>query len=341
MSEITVAITTYNLTRYIRQCFDDLAAQTFQDFDILVYDDCSTDETREQLARLQEQLGNKLRLLFGETPLRMPAKARNALLSSGIGGKYVVFLDGDDRIEPTFLERLYTAAEAGQADVAICAYDRFEDESGHILCQEMEGWPEDLYLDSTNAPDLAFINTALWNKLIRTDRIRGLRMPTFSVGEDASFLWALYMRCKKIVCVDQILIHYRVRRLSVISNTPEESILKFADELQSLYNRADGWIKDQIGLAVFIHIGLSMMIRAYDNPQIDNHKMIAWTRLLFSDTFNWFRGNPCFRLSNLWDHGIKGIGLWGAFLCYRLHCASFFFWAIKAAKNTLHVDFKF
>lgn len=341
MSAVTVAITTYNLKQYLKQCFDDLAAQTFRDFDILVYDDCSTDGTREQLAQFQEQLGNKLRLQLGETPLRMPAKARNALLNSEINGKYVVFLDGDDRIKPSFLEHLYTAAEAGQADVAVCAYDRFEDESGHVLCQEMRGWPEEIVLGEQIDRSPAFINTALWNKLIRTDLIDDLRMPECTVGEDASFLLALYLRSKKIVCIDEILIHYRVRAASVISNTPEETIYSFAGALQNLWNCASGCMRNHIALAAFIHIGLSMSMRAYDNPRIDRKKVMSWIRSWFAETFNWFRGNSCFRLSYLLRHGVKGLGLWGSLWFYRCNCFSLFLWAVNTAKKVFHVDFKF
>ena len=43
MPEITVAITAYNLEKYIKNCINELMNQTFQDFEILIYDDCSSD----------------------------------------------------------------------------------------------------------------------------------------------------------------------------------------------------------------------------------------------------------------------------------------------------------
>lgn len=341
MPEITVAMTSYNLARYLKPCFDDLSAQSFQDFEILVYDDCSTDETREHLMRYQAQFGPKMRMVWGEAPLRMASKARNALLDMGISGKYVVFLDGDDRIEPDFLERLYTEAESRQADVAVCAYDRFEDESGHVLCQEMRGWPKELLLGGEGAPSPALINTALWNKLIRTERISGLRMPEVSVGEDAAFVLSLYMRCKKIACIDEILVHYRVRDASVISNTSEEAIYALADALEQRWRAADKPMKDHIALAVFIHIGLSLAMRAYDSPRFSGKRVLAWIRGWFDDTFHWFRGNPCFRMSFLLKHGVKGLGLWTAFVCYRCHCFRLFLWAIDTAKRIFHMDYRF
>ena len=45
MSKITVVITAYNLQKYLDRCLEQLFGQTFQDFDVLIVDDCSTDGT--------------------------------------------------------------------------------------------------------------------------------------------------------------------------------------------------------------------------------------------------------------------------------------------------------
>ena len=63
MPEITVAITTHNLEAYLTDCLEELLAQTYQDFQILVYDDCSGDGTREILAAYGQRLGDKLRVI--------------------------------------------------------------------------------------------------------------------------------------------------------------------------------------------------------------------------------------------------------------------------------------
>lgn len=343
MPEITVALTTYNLENYIRSCFEELKKQTFQDFEILVYDDCSCDGTREILSCIKGEIGNRLHIIYGDTPQKLPAKSRNKILDSGcISGKYIVFLDGDDSIEPDFLEALYLHLKDTGADLAFCAYDRFEDETGHVLCQEMRGYPSHFVLGTEETPSLAFINTSLWNKLICVDRIADLRMPEFSVGEDASFLQALYARCSKIACVDQILIHYRVRAASVISNTPEESIYRFANELAKLSNSCNSkWLRDNIAFAAFIHIGLSMMLRAYDNPDIDTGSVLRWIQAYFKEYYSFFAHNPYLKLKYLLKHKIKGLGIWGALLCYRLHIFPFFLWLFKTATTVLHTDIKF
>ena len=72
MPAITVAITTHNLEMYLQSCFAELEAQTFQDFSVLLYDDCSTDGTREVLGQLQLRWGDRLEVILGEVPQKTP-----------------------------------------------------------------------------------------------------------------------------------------------------------------------------------------------------------------------------------------------------------------------------
>lgn len=342
MPEITVGITTHNLEKYIRTCIEELIHQTYQSFDILVYDDCSTDQTREILKELQMEYAEHIQLIFGQEPLKSPARARNALLDSGmIQGKYLVFLDGDDSIEQDFLEKLHMAAEKSQAEITLCAYDRFEEETGHVLCQEMRGFPEVIQLPDQKGI-LAFVNTSLWNKLILVESIGVVRFPDFKVGEDLSFLFALYEKCTSIACVDNILIHYRVRRSSVISNMEEETVYQFAEELLRLHSGAsDAWFRDTLELAIFIHIGISMPLRMYGNKKNDISALLSWLYAYFQDHFHWFRGKRLLRFPSLVRYGFKGVGLWGAKSCYCARCFPLFLWLYQTVTKVLHIDIKF
>ena len=83
MPEITVAITTHNLERFLGPCLEELLGQTFQDFEILVYDDCSTDRTGEILENYRSRCPEKMRILWGQTLQGSPARSRNAIWAAG------------------------------------------------------------------------------------------------------------------------------------------------------------------------------------------------------------------------------------------------------------------
>ncbi len=341
MPEITVVITSYNLEQYIGRCLGELFSQTYQDFDIVLVDDCSKDRTRDWVQDYVNRYPRRIQTFYLDQNLGSPAKTRNWALNSGfIDGKYVVFLDGDDSIEPQYLERLHTLIEETGADVAVCAYDRV-DEAGRVLCTEMQGFPACLALPPRDDL-LAFVNGSLWNKMFDSRLALEHRIPDFKVGEDLCYQQAVYQDCQRIVFTAQVLIHYRVRGVSVISNTSQQTIHQFAEELASQHRQTDHPAqKDTIALLAFIHIGLSMALRASDNPDISVRQHLKWTRSYLKEEYDWFRDNRWMRLSQLKKHGIKGLAIWVCRILYRINCFRLFLWCYHGATRLFHVDFKF
>lgn len=342
MPSITAVITTYNLEKHIENCFHDLLGQTFTDFDVAVVDDCSTDGTPAVIKAYGKRYPERIRALFLERNTGSPARARNAALDSGlIDGGYVVFLDGDDRLEPDFLETLWNSAQRSRAQIAVCAYDRVEETSGHVLCEEMKGFPPVIEIPPGDDV-LAFVNGALWNKLIQTSVIGSLRIPDFKVGEDLCFGQALFRRCSRLSMTDRILIHYQVHASSVISNTQEETIHRFAAEFAALKDAApDAAIRNTVALTAFIHIGISMAIRACDNKSIALGRHLAWTRRYFRENFGMLSGFSFLTLRSLKRHGLKGVAIWVCKVLYQIGCFRVFLVLYRAAVKLLHADFKF
>lgn len=109
---VTVIITAYNVSGTIREAVQSCIDQTYKDLEILVINDCSTDNTLEVLET------------FGDTRIRIINNSENlgAGLSRRIGtkeakGEYTTFLDGDDTIDSDYIETLYNIAKRYNADV--------------------------------------------------------------------------------------------------------------------------------------------------------------------------------------------------------------------------------
>ena len=98
---VTVVTPAYNLAKYIGEAVDSVLRQTFHDFEYLVIDDGSVDETAG-IVKAHAGDDSRLRLVEGEN--RGPSAARNAGIREA-RGEYIAFLDGDDRWHPKFLER--------------------------------------------------------------------------------------------------------------------------------------------------------------------------------------------------------------------------------------------
>ncbi len=340
MYSITVVITSYNLENHIDNCLKELLLNTFQDYEIIVIDDCSNDNTQLIIESYLLKFGERLRLVRLPQNLGSPSKVRNiALQQKLIKGEFVVFLDGDDSIEPTFLEKLFNRMK-GDVDIAVCGYDR-RNIDGDVLCQEMLGFPPEINLPQ-EASYLPIINGSLWNKLIRTSLLEGESFPDYKVGEDLTFLNNLYIKTNKITFIDEILIHYNIRGDSVISNTELSTIREFATGLLETYNKIENEnLRKALELTIFIHIGVSMAIRAYDNREININEHLRWTREYFMNNFSLFVNKKSLSLQRLWKIKLKGIILWGCKIAYRLNCFIFVLWIYKTVTNILKFDLKF
>ena len=103
---VTVIMPTYNYGRYVADAIQSIQAQTFGDFEIVVVDDGSTDDTPAVLARLAEP---RLRVIRQERA--GTASSRNRGLEAA-RGEFITWLDADDLWKPTFLERHLAVLEA-------------------------------------------------------------------------------------------------------------------------------------------------------------------------------------------------------------------------------------
>ena len=116
---MSVIIPLYNAEKYIAECLDSVLAQTFQNFEVIVVDDCSTDNSPAIVESYKEKFGGRLTLSHMESNTGSGAMPRNKGLYFS-RGEYVAFVDNDDLITKTALEEMYTLAKNYDADVVYC-----------------------------------------------------------------------------------------------------------------------------------------------------------------------------------------------------------------------------
>jgi glycosyltransferase involved in cell wall biosynthesis len=98
LSLISVIIPSFNRGTFISHAIKSVLAQTYKDYEIIVVDDGSTDNTKEQV----EAFGDQVRYIYQEN--RGPSAARNTGIQHA-KGKYIAFCDSDDRFLPTKLDK--------------------------------------------------------------------------------------------------------------------------------------------------------------------------------------------------------------------------------------------
>ncbi len=122
--KISIIVTCFNYGGYLPEAIDSVLGQTFQDFEIIIVDDCSDDNTTPAIVKEQAKRDKRIKVIFHEEN-KWVAAARNTGISVA-NGKYILSLDADDKIMPTYLEKILDLIEKKDADLAYCHTQFFE-----------------------------------------------------------------------------------------------------------------------------------------------------------------------------------------------------------------------
>ena len=262
--KISVIIPLYNAEKFIRQCLISVLASKFKDYEVLIVDDCSTDNSREVVKSFSEKFSGRMKLKKLSKNSGCPGQPRNTALNMA-RGKYVYFLDADDLIAPDALENLYTAAENFDADVV----------QTEKFFAFMEGKPAEVQSYQTGTfvtePTLETFDLgervegfaqkrylwAVWSKFFRLKFLRDnkITFPAIKCWEDFVFSFECLVAARNYVRVPFVNYYYRLRDDS-LSHEAGNGI-RFMDNVIGVVKSADDFMS---GRKFF-----------EDNPQIQIH----------------------------------------------------------------------
>lgn len=119
MPEISIITPSYNSSKYLQETIDSVLKQTFQDWEWLITDDCSTDNSVEIL---EKQNDSRIKVFITEKN-GGAGHARNISLENATG-RFITFLDADDFWEPNFLEEMINFMKSENTELAYSTYSR-------------------------------------------------------------------------------------------------------------------------------------------------------------------------------------------------------------------------
>ena len=117
--KVSVLIPVYNVEKYIARCLDSVLAQTFQDFEIIVVDDCGTDDTMH-IVDEYAQKDHRIKIIHHDKNHGPMVARQTAYINAS--GKYIIFLDSDDFLQPNAIETLYKRILESKADIVCTEY---------------------------------------------------------------------------------------------------------------------------------------------------------------------------------------------------------------------------
>ena len=203
MVKVSVIVPVYNVAAYLRQCVDSILNQTYQDIEILLINDRSTD-TSEQICLDYQQHDSRVRVI--DLPLNLGiANVRNLGICNS-RGEYILFVDSDDWINEDFVEKYIELAETNGAEIVMGPYYQFDMEKQNFLLFDPLYETQELSLkqylverSSLRAVQFVTIHGKLIKKELfdRMDNHRGNWFPAGRVAEDQAVVHRLFMKANK------------------------------------------------------------------------------------------------------------------------------------------------
>ena len=260
---ISIVIPLYNTEKYIGECLDSVLAQTFQNFEVIVVNDCSTDNSIEVVKGYAEKFNGRLKLYHMDNNTGSGALPRNKglLLSRG---EYIFFMDADDVLIKSALEKMHALAGEYDADVVYCEKYFISTGTGEEFLNNVR-----VCLDSGHVQTPPFVDKPTfesenmservdgilhhrvwvvpWNKFVRRNLMleNEIFFPHVKIAEDNIWTSGLFFFAKKFLRVPNIVYVRRKHEESMTGTkrTPQEQInfwinpvllgLKFLDKMMS------------------------------------------------------------------------------------------------------------
>lgn len=209
MKKVSIVTPVYNAAEYIAQTIKSVQAQTYSNWEMLIVDDCSTDNTIQVVENFCRE-DERIRLIKHEKN-QGASKTRNTALANATG-EYIAFLDGDDLWAPEKLEKQLAFMEENGYVLTYTAYQMFyseKNEKGKIIYVPSKMTYEEIYYNTAIA-----CLTVMVNREVAGD----FEMPVIDHAEDQCTWQSILKRGYVAYGLNENLASYRISANSLTGN---------------------------------------------------------------------------------------------------------------------------
>ena len=228
--KVSVIMPAYNAEGYIRKAIGSVLTQGLKDFELIIVNDGSTDNTLDIISSFDD---SRIRIINQSN--RGPGAARNAGLNIALG-EYVMFLDSDDWFCPNALEMAYRQAQENATDISIFQIIKYDDgkysENDWFSLNNFPADFEDRAFNPHECRDFLFdISVSACQKIFRRQFLSDInaRFPEGIYFEDMPFFFYTFLSAERISILRN---HLYVRRKHEGSIT-ESVDSKFLDTVEA------------------------------------------------------------------------------------------------------------
>ena len=216
MKKVSVIVPVYNVEKYIEKCLESIKRQSFDDFECLIINDGTKDNSIEVAKRL---VGNDDRFVFYDKENGGLSDARNYGIEKA-NGEYLSFIDSDDYIDEDLLKLAYDKATKHNSDI-VCFDMIYEWENRNLEVSKGANFEE--VTDYKENRNVVFINNSANNKLYKKEFLKDRRFIKGMWYEDLAVIPTWLAEANNVSYVDKPLYYY-VQREGSITHHPDERL---------------------------------------------------------------------------------------------------------------------
>lgn len=229
--KVSVIVPVYNTGRYIQRCVSCLRRQTYQNLEIILVDDGSTDDSSsvcDSLSRVDD------RIVVIHQKNSGPAAARKSGIEYA-SGDYLVFVDSDDWLSLDAIERCVLTVQETHSDIIIYDYVISANDTDIMSTATHEGFPSGNNVPPEQAYDNIFCGAMSWNIwqfFVKRSLFHGVEHPlSIRIGEDLAVVYQIIGNAQHLSYINSAFYHYYQREESATAALvdPDKQISAFED----------------------------------------------------------------------------------------------------------------
>lgn len=294
--EVSVIMLTYNRAKFLVRAIESVLSQTMQDFEFIIVDNGSTDETLETIRRYVK-LDSRIRYMTLKKSSIAVGRTEGLKLAKG---HYIAFVDDDDWFEADYLEILYDCMIADRADIAYCG--SLKDEGGEILSNCVPQKREVLTAEQGVVKLLQRkeCNAALPSKLIKRSLYNSVEFPPNSVHEDIFVTYKLFAKARRISVTDAAKYCFVRHGKNISAFTTNDRLLQpeQLEEYFSAFKERTIYLSRAIpSLAAYAQYSewsylISMCNKIESNRLVECEKQLSYIREVLNENKETFMNSP-------------------------------------------------
>lgn len=229
--KVSVLIPAYNYAHYLSEAIDSVITQSFKNFELIVIDNCSTDNT-EEIVNAYMKDDNRVKFVRNDENIGMYRNYNQALLLAR--GEYIKFLNADDKFESTILEKFVNTLDTDPTISIVTSYRQYFGSKNDILISPFQG-----KVESTEAI-LSSLEKGNWIGEPTTVMFRksNLNLGLFDTNLKmfADFdMWIRHLQAGHICIHPEVLSYFRIHDEQGTCHLNQTSIMHLHNEAQSKF----------------------------------------------------------------------------------------------------------